>query len=353
MSITPSSPPNSSPTREGFFPFTFSLAVLICVVLAFKDCTLDANNIPSGSMIPTLKIGDYLFVNKMRYSIRLPFIGREIWRHDNPKRGDIITFQSPNPSEQQHYVKRVMAIAGDRIRLREIRACDLMQLSEPPPASTTEEDLPQKAPPETTEKRLFSCRSGERSLQEPFLSLLEYRVQDDGPWIRYQLEELSLTGSNKELLNSDNFGVLPAEYISPIVPDEHLNSLVYRERGKNLSHLIVESAEFRSAYELCPEIYNSGCVVPKERYFVMGDNRDDSTDSRQIGFIQRKHIYGKAIMIYFSANWRDQICTHYWKIYRETGLASSNSQIGFDLPNFPPSKQYRYCTEFGTTQPLL
>ena len=132
MSITPSSPPNSSPTREGFFPFTFSLAVLICVVLAFKDCTLDANNIPSGSMIPTLKIGDYLFVNKMRYSIRLPFIGREIWRHDNPKRGDIITFQSPNPSEQQHYVKRVMAIAGDRIRLREIRACDLMQLSEPP-----------------------------------------------------------------------------------------------------------------------------------------------------------------------------------------------------------------------------
>ncbi|MCB1140131.1 MAG: signal peptidase I, partial [Leptospiraceae bacterium] len=69
-----------------------SFGLLLLLVFAFKQSVLDANNIPSGSMIPTLKVGDYLFVNKMRYSLRLPFLGTEILRIDDPKRGEIITF---------------------------------------------------------------------------------------------------------------------------------------------------------------------------------------------------------------------------------------------------------------------
>ena len=84
---------------------------------------LDANNIPSGSMIPTLKVGDYLFVNKMRYSLRLPYLGTELLRIDDPNRGDIITF-IPREETEKNYVKRVIGVPGDRIRIRYLGVCD-------------------------------------------------------------------------------------------------------------------------------------------------------------------------------------------------------------------------------------
>ena len=77
--------------EQGLISSTISLIFIILVVFAFKSSILDANNIPSGSMLPTLKIGDFLFVNKMRYSFRMPFSESELFRYDNPKRGDIVT----------------------------------------------------------------------------------------------------------------------------------------------------------------------------------------------------------------------------------------------------------------------
>jgi signal peptidase I len=82
--------------EPGLLSSTISLFIIIFVVFAFKSSILDANNIPSGSMLPTLKIGDFLFVNKMRYSFRMPFSEGEIFRYDNPKRGDIVTFIPPD-----------------------------------------------------------------------------------------------------------------------------------------------------------------------------------------------------------------------------------------------------------------
>ena len=119
---------NQSPPSDSLFSFVISLSVLIFLVLVFKSSILDANNIPSGSMIPTLKIGDYLFINKMRYSVRLPFAGKEIVHIDNPERGDVITFIPPLAAEKdKHYVKRVMGMPGDRIRIREMSACELQK----------------------------------------------------------------------------------------------------------------------------------------------------------------------------------------------------------------------------------
>ena len=86
-----------------------SFGLIIFWVFAFKSSVLDANNIPSGSMQPTLKIGDFLFVNKMRYSFRLPFTDIVLFRIDRPQRGDIVTFDSDSPSLQgKTLVKRVI-----------------------------------------------------------------------------------------------------------------------------------------------------------------------------------------------------------------------------------------------------
>ncbi|MFQ3912872.1 signal peptidase I, partial [Leptospira interrogans] len=82
----------SSAGQESPISSTFSFILIVILVFAFKSSVLDANNIPSGSMIPTLKIGDFLFVNKMRYSIRMPFTESELIRIDDPQRGDIVTF---------------------------------------------------------------------------------------------------------------------------------------------------------------------------------------------------------------------------------------------------------------------
>lgn len=129
-----------------FISSTISLFFIIFVVFGFKSSILDANNIPSGSMLPTLKIGDFLFVNKMRYSFRMPFTEGEIFRYDDPKRGDIVTFIPPDRAIQEEipidpdqvirkpnqipiignlfakrFVKRVVGMPGDELRITQKR----------------------------------------------------------------------------------------------------------------------------------------------------------------------------------------------------------------------------------------
>lgn len=117
----------SSAGQESPISSTFSFILIVILVFAFKSSVLDANNIPSGSMIPTLKIGDFLFVNKMRYSIRMPFTESELIRIDDPQRGDIVTFAPPFRALSlgdsrdgffaKRYVKRVVGLPGDTIRI--------------------------------------------------------------------------------------------------------------------------------------------------------------------------------------------------------------------------------------------
>ena len=348
---------DSKDTKEerrpsSIFSFTASLALLIFLVLAFKDFILDANNIPSGSMVPTLKIGDYLFVNKMRYSVRIPFLGKEIIHIDDPQRGDIITF-APVNEKSKHYVKRVMAMPYDRIRIRDVSGCDLRKRKAKELKSRAENSKAKaktlinktnktKEPPK---KKSFQCENALGGLDEPIVSIIEYRPNDRGPWKRYPIEELSLEGSRKELIDSDNHGVLPPEYIKHKEYYSYSPPVLYREKVGQSEHLIVESAKAADARELCAAIYTKGCVVPPKHYFVMGDNRDYSKDSRIIGFIPRESIYGKAVIIYFSINWRDDICAGYWQLFRSSHFIAPFPS-GFLLEDFPPEKQQAYCNEY-------
>lgn len=312
------------PAKESFFSVFGSLGFLVLLVFAFKSSVLDANNIPSGSMIPTLKIGDYLFVNKMRYSLRLPFTNLELFRYDEPKRGDIVTFIPPD-IPGKHYVKRVMAMPGDRIRLRNVPACQLAQAAGKPAAKAA--DHPD-----------FACGT----VHEPQVAFVEYKPKDQGPWLNYGPTMLGGSIARQTLMDADNARVLPPDLHPPQSTDTRI-PVILEEVVGGRKHMVVETSvpDYMDYRFACDDIKTKGCLVPPDRYMVMGDNRDDSKDSRIIGFIHRHMIQGKALIIYFSINWQDGICQYYME--RMDPEAVRRGQ-GFQLEDFPPKDQARLCS---------
>jgi len=174
-----------------------AIVTALILALVIRAFIIQAFKIPSGSMIPTLLIGDHILVNKFLYGTKIPFTDKKILIIRKPVKGDIIVFKYPeNP--QKDFIKRVIATEGDIIEERE----KIVYLNE-------------------------------NMISEP------YAVHYDR-YLRY--------GGNDP---RDNFGPL---------------------------------------------------IVPKDKVFVMGDNRDQSYDSRYWGFVDMKEIRGKALIIYWSWN---------------------------------------------------
>jgi len=108
-------------SRNRIVAYILSLGWLVAFVFAIKTSVLDANNIPSQSMEPTLMIGDFLFVNKMRYTFDLPYTNIHLIRIAYPERGDIITFTPPQDSAtflNKTLVKRVVGVPGDTVEVQ-------------------------------------------------------------------------------------------------------------------------------------------------------------------------------------------------------------------------------------------
>src|SRR5688500_1115290 len=100
-----------------------SLALTIVLILFLRAFVAEPFKIPSGSMIPTLLIGDHLFVAKSSYDMRLPFTNIPLLRVSDPKRGDVTVFEYPNHEQEpgkggQYYIKRIIGIPGDRIAVK-------------------------------------------------------------------------------------------------------------------------------------------------------------------------------------------------------------------------------------------
>ena len=207
MAGTVTQPRRKSLARE----YIEAIFIAVMLALVIRQLAVQAFTIPSGSMMDTLLIGDYILVNKFLFGPEIPFTDRHLPGLRSPEHGDIIVFKYPN-DESRDFIKRIIAVGGDTVQVRDNRV-----------------------------------------------------------WLN----------------------------------------------GKQIDEPYVMPGSFRSGPSThCGYVY--GCeplVVPAGSYFVMGDNRDNSQDSRYWGFVRREKIRGKAFLIYWS--WNGD--TH-WLRWRRLGM---------------------------------
>jgi len=204
-----------------------SLAGAVLIYLVIKTLLLEAFRIPSGSMIPTLLIGDWLFVNKVAYGPHIPFTRTSLPGYTDPNRGDVVVFVSPyqpdlaavDEDPTPTLVKRLVGMPGDTLYMRD----GLLHVN----------GIPQRQG-----YAAASNRKGDGNLTDP---LMEWQ------------HRIELTGTR--------FGAPP--------------------RVPTLDHW-------------------GPLLIPAEHYFMMGDNRYESKDSRYWGAVPRANVRGKPMFIYYS-----------------------------------------------------
>jgi signal peptidase I len=197
---------------------------IVFVVIPVKSSLADWNWVPTGSMNPTILEGDLIYVNKLAYGLRVPLTSYRLAKWSGPERGDIVICFSPE--DESRLVKRIVAVPGDRIKMRN----NVIFLNGQP-LTYTEIDS------RYTEQ--LACQLKDRSI----------------------LATEELDGTNHAVMSI------------PSVP-------AIRDFGP--------------------------FTVPRGKYFVMGDNRDNSRDSRYFGFVERKAIIGKAKGIIISFDITDK-----------------------------------------------
>lgn len=103
---------------KGFFGAIRSILPAVAVALAIRAFLFEPFSIPSGSMLPTLQIGDYVVVSKFAYGVRMPFTNEMVWQRDLPERGDVVVFERPTPPAET-LIKRVVGLPGDTVRIED------------------------------------------------------------------------------------------------------------------------------------------------------------------------------------------------------------------------------------------
>lgn len=203
---------------KSFFP-------ILLIVIVVRSFVAEPFRIPSGSMIPTLEIGDFVLVKKYAYGIKLPIVHNTIIETDKPARGDVVVFRYP-PDPRINYIKRLIGLPGDTIEW-------------------------------TKDKRLII--NNEEASYENLGSYRATGNSDEGPEAIKLVEKLADVEKPHELL------ILPR----------------FNRPGK--------------------------WVVPEGHYFMMGDNRDNSQDSRSSDwtYVPEKNLVGKASLVWMHWDWSE------------------------------------------------
>jgi signal peptidase I len=213
---------------KSFFP-------VILAVFFLRSFVVEPFKIPSGSMLPTLHVGDFILVNRYTYGLRLPIINKKIVELNQPQRGDVMVFRFPN-NPSTDYIKRVIGLPGDRIVYRD--------------------------------KKLW-------------INGAEQTQQRDGD---YNYVESGLRFLHTERYR-ENLGAREHVILTnPDLPQIHLGNVDEFPQYESCSYSELEMS----------------CTVPAGHYFMMGDNRDNSRDSRYWGFVPDELIVGKAFFIWMN-----------------------------------------------------
>ena len=210
---------------RAFFP-------VLIAVLVLRAFLYEPFRIPSGSMMPTLLVGDFILVNKYTYGLRFPVWHNRISAGSKPKRGDVIVFRYPQ-DESQDYIKRVVGLPGDHVSYYNRR-----------------------------------------------LSINDKPLEVESNGIYQGLGDLNNMRSGSGCDRSS------------------AECQVYFEQNDLSKYTIMEDPS--RSFGVSGEIF-----VPEGHYFVMGDNRDNSNDSRVWGYVPEENLVGKAVMIWMHWDWRE------------------------------------------------
>ena len=260
--------PNGGEEAEGGLRETVeSFTVAIVLAIFLRIFIFEAYTIPSGSMIPTLAVGDYIFINKLAFGIWNPFSGRQGVNWGHPSRGDVIVFDYP--CDEKDYIKRVVAVEGDVV---EVSPEGYLKLN-----GTWVTELNQGVFPTYAEF--------EPNVQ---YQLLHHQVHlpEDQSFVSFSVLHDSLFVERTYPAESAPFDwttrvKLPGEVQSDTTP----NYICL-----NHGNMVRQHA------------YSFPWRVPPGHVFVMGDNRDHSYDSRFWGFVPVDNIKGRASFIWLSLN---------------------------------------------------
>jgi signal peptidase I len=211
--------------------WTAGLFPVIIAVFLLRSFLFEPFKIPSGSMIPTLLVGDLILVNKYTYGLRLPVLNTKITNGTPPARGDVMVFRYP-PKPSLDYIKRVVGVPGDEVAYLNKKLTINGQ-----PVSKTQ--------------------------------LPDFFDEDAMRYFKQFAEDLG--GKRHRILNDDD---RPA-----FIPG-------------------VEDFPFKQNCRYSVE--GVTCRVPQGYYFMMGDNRDNSLDSRYWGFVPDRNIVGKAFLVWMN-----------------------------------------------------
>ena len=215
--------------------WTAGLFPVILVVFLLRSFLFEPFKIPSGSMIPTLLVGDLILVNKYHYGVRLPVINKKIINNNDPRRGDVMVFRFPKDTSVD-YIKRVVGIPGDEISFRN---------------------------------------------QQLFVNGEAAPLEQTPPPGFYDEEALRYFPEFKEKFGSVEHRILVNPQSQPFYGAEDKITFPFRENCRY-------SAE------------GVNCKVPAGHYFMMGDNRDNSQDSRFWGFVPDENIVGRAFFVWMN-----------------------------------------------------
>lgn len=217
--------------------WTAGLFPVIVSVFFLRSFVVEPFKIPSGSMIPTLEIGDLILVNKFHYGLRLPVLNTKITEGTAPQRGDVMVFRYP-PQPHLDYIKRVVGVPGDTV------------------------------------------------------AYLNKRLTINGVAVE--------TSSLPEYFDED-----AVQYFKQF--EENINGVKHRVLNDDRRPAFVPGASNFEGREGCTyTVEGVTCKVPAGHYFMMGDNRDNSADSRYWGFVPEANIVGKAFFVWM----------HFWDFKR-------------------------------------
>lgn len=217
--------------RPAWLEYTAGLFPVIAAVFLLRSFLFEPFKIPSGSMLPTLVVGDLILVNKFTYGIRLPVIHTKVLDLGDPQRGDVMVFRFPkDPSVD--YIKRVVAVPGDEVTYEGNR----LTINGQPVAMREAGEF------FDSERLAYHRQYSEK------LGAVEHKL----------LTEL---GKPTYISGADEF--------------PNRENCTYRQTGLT-------------------------CKVPAGNYFVMGDNRENSLDSRYWGFVPERNIVGRAFFVWMN-----------------------------------------------------